>query len=89
MAQYNAAQDFCPSNYHVTGKGLEVGVVGEMSTVICERVSEIAGVSDVERKKQGKYKISYQPTIKRRHRLHIKVKDKHIRGSPFTVMVLI
>ena len=51
MAQYNAAQDFCPSNYHVTGKGLEVGVVGEMSTVICERVSEIAGVSDVERKK--------------------------------------
>ena len=102
------AQDPCPSKCHVTGKGLEVVVVGEMSTVVlqivnfreepfikpmelqCELVSEITGTTvrvNVERRGQGKYEISYQPTIKGRHQLHIKIKDHHIRGSPFTVMV--
>ncbi len=33
------------------------------------------------------YEINYQPTIKGRHQLHIKVEDQHIRRSPFSVAV--
>ena len=56
----------------------------------CEVVSEIAGTRascTVERRGQTQYRISYQPTIKGRHQLHIKAEGQHIRGSPFTVAV--
>ena len=55
-----------------------------------ELVSELTGTrrrGSIVRKGQGQYKISYQLTIKGRHQLHIKMDDKHIRGSPFTVTV--
>ena len=53
-----------------------------------ELVSELAGTrtrGSIERTGQSQYKISYQPTIKGRHQLHIKVEGQHIRGSPFTI----
>ena len=56
----------------------------------CELVSEITGTRascNVERRGQSQYKISYQPTLKGKHQLHIKVKGQHIRGSPFCVAV--
>ena len=56
----------------------------------CELVSEITGRRDscsVERRGQSQYKISYQPTIKGRHQLHIKAEGQHIKGSPFGVIV--
>ena len=56
----------------------------------CELVSEITRVTvngSVERRGQNQYEISYEPTIKGRHQLHIKVEDQHIRGSPFPVAV--
>jgi tripartite motif-containing protein 2/3/tripartite motif-containing protein 71 len=57
----------------------------------CEAVSEITGArmscSVVRGEQQGQYKISYQPTIKGRHQLHIKVSGQHIQGSPFAVAV--
>ncbi len=56
----------------------------------CELVSEITHTTvrgSLERRGQSQYEISYQPTIKGRHKLHIKVKDQHIRGSPFPVAV--
>ena len=56
----------------------------------CELTSEIAGTRascSVERRGQSQYEISYQPTIKGRHQLHIKVEDQYIRGSPFSVAV--
>ena len=52
----------------------------------CELVSEITSCS-VERRGQSQYEISYQPAIKGRHQLHIKVEGQHIRGSPFSVAV--
>ncbi len=98
-----------PSRCHATGKGLEVAVVGEKSSVIlqavnyngapceepiqslqCELVSEITRATvrgSLERRGQSQYKISYQPTIKGRHKHHIKVEDQNIRGSPFPVAV--
>ena len=54
----------------------------------CELVSEITGTRascSVERKGQSQYEISYQPTIKGRHQLHIKVQGQHIRGSPLSL----
>ena len=56
----------------------------------CNYVSEITGIGascSVERSSQSQYKISYQPTVKGRHQLHIKVQGQHIRGSPFSVAV--
>ena len=38
-------------------------------------------------RRESQYEISYQPTIKGRHQLHIRVEGKHIRGSPFSVAV--
>ena len=56
----------------------------------CELVSEITNTrtnSNVERRGQSQYEISYQPTIKGRHQLHIKVEGQHIRGSPSSIAV--
>jgi tripartite motif-containing protein 2/3/tripartite motif-containing protein 71 len=61
-----------------------------MEALGCELVSDISGTRascSVERRGQGLYEISYQPTIKGRHQLHIKVQGRHIRGSPFSVAV--
>ena len=56
----------------------------------CELISEITGTRascSVERRGQSQYEISYQPTIKGRHQLHIKVEGQHVRGSPSSVAV--
>ena len=61
-----------------------------MNSLDCLLTSEIAGTRascSVERRGQSQYQISYQPTIKGRHQLHIKVEGQHIRGSPFSVAV--
>ena len=90
-----------PSKCHATGKGLEIAVVGEKSTCILHAVNggampsiklECELVSDRTATKsscitESQYEISYQPTIKGRHQLHIRVEGQHIRGSPFSVAV--
>ena len=56
----------------------------------CELLSEITGIRascSVERRGQGQYEISYQPTVMGRHQLHIKVEGQHVRGSPSSVAV--
>ena len=61
----------------------------ELIKLDCELVSEIRDTKtscSIERR-QSQYKISYQPTIKGRHQLHIRVEGQHIRGSPFSVAV--
>ena len=54
----------------------------------CELVSELTGTrtqGSVERLGQGQYEIRYQPTIKGRHQLHIKLEGQHIRQSPLSI----
>ena len=61
-----------------------------IKSLACELTSEMTGTRascSVERRGQSQYQISYQPTIKGRHQLHIKVEGQHIRGSPFSVAV--
>ena len=41
----------------------------------------------VKKTEASQYEISYQPTSRRRHQLHIKVEGEHIKGSPFPVIV--
>ena len=98
-----------PLKCYATGKGIEVALVGEVSTAVlqavnfkgqpceepiqlsvCELVSELLGTrtrGKIERKGQAKYEINYQPTIRGKHQLHVKVESQHIRGSPFAVSV--
>ena len=55
-----------------------------------ELVSEITGTKGncgVQRRRRDQYEISYQPTIKGRHRLHVKVLGQHVSGSPFSIAV--
>ena len=56
-----------------------------------ELVSEITGsmvTGSVEHGMElGEYEISYQPTVKGRHQLHIKADGQLIRESPFSVTV--
>ena len=57
-------------------------------TLQCGLVSELTGVmvrGNVRRRGESQYEINYQPTVKGRHQLLIKIKDQHIRGSPFPV----
>ena len=61
-----------------------------VNSLECELVSKITGArvrGRVERRGQNQYEIEYQPTIKGRHSLHIKVEGQHIKGSPFSVAV--
>ena len=86
-----------PSQCHATGEEYTAIVQvndfkGEpcekQVTLQCELVSELTGVmvrSNIRRRGEGQYEINYQPTIKGRHQLLIKIKDQHIRGSPFPV----
>ncbi len=56
----------------------------------CELVSEKTHATvrgSLEKRGQSQYEISYQPAIRGRHQLHIKMEDQHIRGSPFPVVV--
>ena len=56
----------------------------------CLCVSGVMGTKvrcSVERRGQSQYEISYQPAVKGRHLLHIRVDGQHIRGSPFCVAV--
>ena len=60
------------------------------SVLECELISEITHTRascSVERRERNQYEISYQPTIKGRHQLHIKVGGQHVRGSPSSVAV--
>ena len=55
----------------------------------CELVSDTGGTTvkaAVQKKEKNEYTISYQPTHRGRHQLHIKVEGVPIRGSPFPVV---
>ena len=41
----------------------------------------------VENRERGKYKITYEPTRRGKHQLLVRVNGKHLRGSPFAVIV--
>ena len=55
----------------------------------CELVSDAGGPTVkavIQKKEKNKYTISYQPTNRGSHQLHIKVEGVPIRGSPFAVI---
>ena len=62
----------------------------ELTTAIsCELVSELKGTKakgSIKRRGHCQYDISYKPTTKGRHQLHVKVENQHIKGSPFSLI---
>ena len=68
------------------GKACDISV----DTATCEFESEITSKNTkciVKKTEASQYEISYQPTSRGRHQLHIKVEGEHIKGSPFPVTV--
>ena len=62
----------------------------QMVDISCKLTSCTASTSvkgAVKKRKGNRYEISYQPTRRGRHQLHIKAEGQHIGGSPFTVTV--
>ena len=67
------------------------GYIRNMDTITCEVIHDLLGErSDcgVNKITGNQYKISYLPTSRGRHQLHIKVEGEHIKGSPFNVTVI-
>ena len=60
-------------------QSLECGVVSEITGTISS--CDVSG----GQRERGCYEISYNPTIKGRHQLYIKIGGQHVRGSPFIV----
>ena len=61
-----------------------------VETIACEVVSLATKMKTkcfLKNKKASQYEISYQPTSRGSHQLHIKVDDEHIKGSLFAVTV--
>ena len=61
-----------------------------VETPTCELVPVVASKKKncpVKQVAPNQYEISYQPTIRGRYQLHIKVEGGHIKGSPFSVAV--
>ena len=57
----------------------------------CELVSDVGDPTvkaAIQKKEKNKYTISYQPTHRGRHQLHMKVDGVPIRGSPFAVIAV-
>ena len=61
--------------------------IRSLECVLASGITGTRASCSVERRGQSQYEISYQPTIKGRHQLHIKMEGQHIRGSPFSVAV--
>ena len=60
--------------------------------ITCELVSErtdIRVIGSVKWLELSQYEISYCPSIKGEHQLHIKIENQHIRGSPFPVTAML
>ena len=67
------------------------GYIMENETITCEITHRSTGnkLDCAAKKSRGnQYVISYQPTSRGRHQLHVKVEGEHIKGSPFTITVV-
>ena len=69
------------------GKPCEEPIMKSLECKILSEITDTRTSCSVEERGQGQYKISYQPTIKGKHQLHIKVQGQHVKGSPFRVVV--
>ena len=96
VAEVAVVGEKCTAILQAINFGGELCKGSRIKSLKCIYVSEITGIEascsverscSMERSGQSQYEINYQPTIKGRHQLHIKVQGQHIRGSPFGVAV--
>ena len=68
----------------------EKACAASVEAVMCEFVSianDKTTKCSIKAVEASQFEISYQPTSRGRHQLHIKVEGEHIKGSPFPVTV--
>ena len=65
------------------GKDCNIPVTVSCELTSCTDSTSVKG--SVKKREGNRYDISYQPTRRGRHQLHIKVEGQHIRDSPFAV----
>ena len=61
-----------------------------VESLVCELTSDTNAYKikgELKKTKDGQFEISYKPTSRGRHQLHVKVEGEHIKGSPFGVTV--
>ena len=68
------------------GRGYQRSVEVSCDLVSSDGSSQVRG--EAKRVRDSQYEISYHPQHRGQHYLHIRVEDKHISGSPFTLSVL-
>lgn len=67
------------------------GYNAQTEIVVCELLTMSSGNKhdcDIKKNTGSQYEISYQPTSRGRHQLHIRVEGEHIKGSPFNVAII-
>ena len=71
---------------------VDIGYSFTEASVTCQLMSKLTGAvtncSTQYIAMTNQYEVSYQATSRGRHQLHIKVEGEHIKGSPFTVTVI-
>ena len=87
VAVVNEKATVCLHTLDQCGKCFDEGVGDSITVEVVseDEASKIKG--NVGQLKDGQYEISYQPACAGQHQLNIKIDDKHIKGSPFTVIV--
>ena len=80
-----AVVHICDTKGNVYSKPIDI------ESLTCDLISDNSHdkmiVGTINTIEVGKYEVSYQPTIRGRHQLCIKVEGEHIKGSPFPVIV--
>ena len=63
---------------------------GDISSLECEFISEFTGIKptvSINRRKKSLYELTFTPSIKGNHQLHIKINNQEVAGFPMTVLV--
>ena len=55
--------------------------------VHCKSLKGNDVLCEIQKQRNGQYKVTYHPTKRGKHQLHIKISGREIKGSPFTVAV--
>lgn len=75
---------------HVVGNNLQA-CYEPVKSIECQLVSEITGTTingSVQTRAMSQYEITYQPVVKGKHQLHIRINGQCIARNPFTICVM-
>ena len=80
-------ENTCTAVLHVANSDLQA-CSERVESITCALTSELHDMTEqctIQQTEAGQYKISYRPTAKGRHQLHIKVNDQYIAKAPLSL----